>query len=120
MPVRACPLAADMGLIVSICTLERSLQELADYCSNELFCLVLAESLRLSTSLDRKARTSMKTTKQNMPVPSPVWDDEPTPDVWWGANGIDAPLWADPRPYAGQSVDASTEAAVTVLAGDAR
>lgn len=26
--------------------------------------------------------------------------DEPTPDVWWGEDGIDALIWADPLPYA--------------------
>ena len=26
--------------------------------------------------------------------------DEPTPDVWWGEDGIDALLWADAEPYA--------------------
>jgi hypothetical protein len=36
--------------------------------------------------------------------------DDPTPtepapncpgdsEVWWGEDGIDAPIWADPRPY---------------------
>jgi hypothetical protein len=25
---------------------------------------------------------------------------EPAPDVWWGDDGIDALIWADPLPYA--------------------
>jgi hypothetical protein len=29
----------------------------------------------------------------------PIWHNEPEPDVWWGEEGIDALLWADPRPY---------------------
>jgi hypothetical protein len=28
-------------------------------------------------------------------VPKP----ESEPDVWWGEEGIDARIWADPRPY---------------------
>lgn len=32
-------------------------------------------------------------------TPDPVWTDEPTPDVWWGADGIEALIWADPMPY---------------------
>ena len=33
--------------------------------------------------------------------PSGIWgnDSSPQPEVWWGANGIDALIWADPRPY---------------------
>jgi hypothetical protein len=37
------------------------------------------------------------------PAPSEVndiWQGDPEPDVWWGSNGIDALLWADPPPYA--------------------
>lgn len=63
----------------------------------------------------------MKTTKPNTPAQSLVWDDEPEPpDVWWGECGIDAGIWADPRPYAEQPVAASTEAAAPLLAGDPR
>lgn len=28
-----------------------------------------------------------------------IWNDESAPDVWWGPDGIDALIWADPRPY---------------------
>ena len=52
--------------------------------------------------------------------PDPIWDGEPECDVWWGAKGIDALIWADPTPDAEQSVDTSTEAAALVLVGDAR
>jgi hypothetical protein len=31
---------------------------------------------------------------------------EPTPDVWWGSDGIDALLWSDPPPYADPLVTA--------------
>jgi hypothetical protein len=34
------------------------------------------------------------------PPDRPVsWTDVPTPDVWWGEDGIDALIWADPAPY---------------------
>jgi hypothetical protein len=31
---------------------------------------------------------------------STAWDYQPAPDVWWGADGIDALIWADGLPYA--------------------
>jgi hypothetical protein len=27
------------------------------------------------------------------------WDESMEPDVWWSADGIDALIWADSRPY---------------------
>jgi hypothetical protein len=36
---------------------------------------------------------------------SAVWDYQPAPDVWWGADGIDALVWADGTPYAEPSGD---------------
>lgn len=42
-------------------------------------------------------------TTSNPPTkrPSGIWgnDSSPQPEVWWGVNGIDALIWADPRPY---------------------
>jgi hypothetical protein len=28
-----------------------------------------------------------------------IWAVYPEPDVWWGSDGIDALIWADPKPY---------------------
>lgn len=36
---------------------------------------------------------------QSTTEPHPIWNDDPTPDVWWGEDGIDALIWADPPPY---------------------
>jgi hypothetical protein len=42
-------------------------------------------------------------TTSNPPTerPSGIWgiDSSPQPEVWWGVDGIDALIWADPRPY---------------------
>lgn len=35
----------------------------------------------------------------DVPIHDFVWSGGPEPDVWWGHDGIDAPIWADPRPY---------------------
>lgn len=51
---------------------------------------------------------------------NPLWNAEPAPDVWWGEDGIDADIWSDPIPYATPLMDVSAEAAVPLLAGDAR
>ncbi len=40
----------------------------------------------------------------------PARDEAPTPDVWWGAEGIDSLIWADPRPYDWPALGASTSA----------
>ncbi len=47
---------------------------------------------------------------------SAIWDGDPEPDVWWGKSGIDALIWADPRPYEEPLSDAPAE----VSAGDPR
>jgi hypothetical protein len=35
-----------------------------------------------------------------------MWVGEPEPDVWWGNDGIDAPIWADGQFY-GRPIDVS-------------
>lgn len=40
------------------------------------------------------------------------------PDVWWGPDGIDALLWADPPPYA-EPVPEPAASAAPLWAGDA-
>ncbi len=32
-------------------------------------------------------------------MPESMCSGELTPEVWWGKDGIDAPLWADAKPY---------------------
>jgi hypothetical protein len=51
---------------------------------------------------------------------SSIWDDDPPSEVWWGEDGIDAPIWADREPYAEPLTDVSAEVAVPLLAGDRR
>jgi hypothetical protein len=65
----------------------------------------------------------MKTTPtypQGSPSCSSVWSDAPAPDVWWGTDGIDALLWADPVPYENPLVPSAGKAPpVTGPDGDA-
>jgi hypothetical protein len=55
---------------------------------------------------------------QQSAQPSGVLDDEPMPDVWWGEDGIDALIWADPRPYDGRPSETNIDAPAVLLAGD--
>jgi hypothetical protein len=43
----------------------------------------------------------------------------PMPDVWWGDDGIDALLWADPQPYK-EPAESPVESAAIARAGEAR
>lgn len=61
----------------------------------------------------------MKLRQPIVAVRASIWEDEPVADVWWGASGIDALIWADPIPY-GEPADASVEAAEPLMAGDPR
>ena len=61
----------------------------------------------------------MTITEQNTLGQHPVWDGEPEPDVWWGPDGIDALIWADP-PYTVPALDVLAGAVAPLLAGDPR
>jgi hypothetical protein len=37
-----------------------------------------------------------------------AWNAHHKPDAWYGPDGIDALIWADPRPYDNPSAAAST------------
>ena len=45
---------------------------------------------------------------------SSVWEWEPSSDVWWGPDGIDALLWADGTPYVEPSGDGEPTAPVVL------
>jgi hypothetical protein len=60
----------------------------------------------------------MKPTKPSPSTPNPIFFGGPEADVWWGATGIDASAWADPRPYVEYPASVSTEAAMPMLTGD--
>jgi hypothetical protein len=45
----------------------------------------------------------MQTTTQHEVATDAGWHWEPSPDVWWGEDGIDAMIWADGQPYSGPS-----------------
>lgn len=51
---------------------------------------------------------------------STLEDYQPEPDVWWGDDGIDAMIWADPLPYGDpRTTVSSAEAEVPFADGSA-
>jgi hypothetical protein len=65
-----------------------------------------------------KERPPMQTIDPNTADRHPIWEDKAIPDVWWGADGIDALIWADPIPYADPAADVSARDSAPLLAGD--
>jgi hypothetical protein len=62
----------------------------------------------------------MSTTEPNVLTSGPFGDAELVPDVWWGTDGIDALIWADPVPYENPLVPSAGETpTVQAPAGDA-
>lgn len=62
----------------------------------------------------------MKPTKPNSTDSLSVWDGDPEPDVWYGPEGIDALLWADPVPYADPLMGEAADELMPAQAGDPR
>lgn len=61
----------------------------------------------------------MKLVMSSMPIEGSIWNPEPEPDVWWGEGGIDALLWANPRPLYQEAAQVVSEDAVLAHVGGA-